>query len=112
MTVGLAVIIFFVLPRDTNARWFTDEERRVAQIRLRRESNLEGAGQISWNVAFEVVRRWQVWAFAAMAFLCGVGVASASNFLPVSLHLLYLVIILLIAEIDNGPAYRSIHASR
>ncbi|KUL85166.1 hypothetical protein ZTR_06267 [Talaromyces verruculosus] len=82
MTVGLAVIIFFILPRDTSARWFTDAERRVAQIRLRRESNLEGAGQISWNVAFAVVRRWQVWAFAAMAFLCGVGVASASNFLP------------------------------
>ncbi|RAO65926.1 uncharacterized protein BHQ10_001938 [Talaromyces amestolkiae] len=82
MTVGLAVIIFFILPRDTNTRWFTDEERRVAQIRLRRESNLEGAGQISWNVAFQVVRKWQVWAFAAMAFLCGVGVASASNFLP------------------------------
>lgn len=90
MTVGLAVIIFFILPRDTNARWFTDEERRVAQIRLRRESNLEGAGQISWNVAFAVVRRWQVWAFAAMAFLCGVGVASASNFLPVSFLRLFL----------------------
>ncbi|EED24561.1 vitamin H transporter, putative [Talaromyces stipitatus ATCC 10500] len=82
MTVGLAVIVFLVLPRDTNTRWFTDAERRVAQIRLRRESNLESAGQISWNVAFQVFRTWQVWAFAAMAFLCGVGVASASNFLP------------------------------
>lgn len=87
MTVGLAIIIFFVLPRDTNSKWFTSEERRVAQIRLLRESEQEGAGQISWDVAFQVFRNWQVWAFSAMAFLCGVGVASASNFLPVKRQL-------------------------
>lgn len=111
MTVGLAVIIFFILPRDTNARWFTDEERRVAQIRLRRESNLEGAGQISWYVAFQVVRTWQVWAFAAMAFLCGVGVASASNFLPV-IFMASLLHAVLIIKTDYGPANRPVYTPR
>lgn len=86
MTVGLAVLIFFVLPRDTNSKFFTPEERRVAQIRLRQQYDAEGAGTISWSAALDAFRNGYVWVFAAMAFLVGVGVASASNFLPVSLN--------------------------
>jgi hypothetical protein len=86
MTVGLAVLVFFVLPRDTNSRWFTPEERRVAELRLLKESTHEGVGKISWKAGLAVFGNWHVWAFAAMAFLCGVGVASSSNFLPVCIY--------------------------
>ncbi|KAH8691990.1 putative vitamin H transporter [Talaromyces proteolyticus] len=82
MTVAISVIVFFVLPRDTSSKFFTADEQRVARIRLSRESELEGVGKIEWETAFAVLSNWHVWAFAAMAFLCGVGVASASNFLP------------------------------
>lgn len=86
MTVGIAVLVFFVLPRDTNSRWFTPEEQRVAQLRLLRESDSEGVGKISWKTGLAVFGNWHVWTFVAMAFLCGVGVASASNFLPVCVY--------------------------
>lgn len=44
-----------------------------------------------WKEGLRVLRDWKIWALAVSALLYGVGMASSSNFLPVSMMHMNLV---------------------
>lgn len=71
-----------VLPRSpATCRWFTEEEKGLAEERLRQDSQEDKK-----LAASDVLRQLgdgPSWTFAGLAFLHGVGFASSSNFLPV-----------------------------
>ncbi|KAJ3539835.1 hypothetical protein NM208_g5323 [Fusarium decemcellulare] len=83
ITVGIAIILAVVLPRSpAQCRWFSEEEKSLAQARLRLDSQDEQTKLIVTDVLAQL-QHGPSWVFAAMAFLHGVGFASSSNFLPV-----------------------------
>ncbi|KAL4962462.1 major facilitator superfamily domain-containing protein [Aspergillus stella-maris] len=67
------------LPRSVEtSRFFTSAQKQCAAQRM-----AHGQTEISWLNGLSVLRDWKIWAFAFSTFLCGVGSASSSNFLPV-----------------------------
>ena len=86
MTVGIAVLLFIVLPHNVQkSRWFTPEQKILSRLRLEQDSQDEKKGFL-WTDVRKALKSWQTWAFAFMPLMYGVGVASSSNFLPVSTY--------------------------
>lgn len=83
-TIGVAIYLYIFAPRSpAKSRWYTEEEVRLAQIRLEEDSQ-DIDKKFRWSDAKDQLLQWQTWVFAWMALMYGVGVASSSNFLPVS----------------------------
>lgn len=79
----VATWLFLFAPRShEKCRWFTPEEKRLAQHRLEEDSQDQDK-YFRWSDAIDQLKMWQTWAFAFMALMYGVSVASSSNFLPV-----------------------------
>lgn len=84
MTVGIALFLFLILPRSIQkSKWFTEEEKRASLVRLGEDSQDQDKS-FRWDDAAKECRDWTTWVFTLMPLLYGVGVASSSNFLPVS----------------------------
>ncbi|KAF4996945.1 hypothetical protein FDECE_12268 [Fusarium decemcellulare] len=83
ITIGIAIILAIILPRSpAQCRWFSEEEKSLAEARLRLDSQDEQTKLTVTDVLAQL-QHGPSWVFAAMAFLHGVGFASSSNFLPV-----------------------------
>ncbi|KAL3458117.1 major facilitator superfamily domain-containing protein [Aspergillus heterothallicus] len=79
MGIGVGTWSLIWLPRDVaSSRFFTDAHKNCAAQRMMHEKT-----EISWIQGMQVLRDWKIWALAGAVFLCGVGSASSSNFLPV-----------------------------
>ncbi|KAL3491509.1 major facilitator superfamily domain-containing protein [Aspergillus germanicus] len=79
MGVSVGAWALFWLPRDvSSSRFFTEAHKHCAAQRMAYEK-----AEVSWVKGMQVLRDWKVWALASAVFLCGVGSASSSNFLPV-----------------------------
>ena len=77
--------MFTWAPRSPEkCRYFNEKEKSVAQARLELDSQDQDK-YFRWADAIAQLKMWQTWVFALMAVLYGVGVASSSNFLPVSI---------------------------
>ena len=77
--------MYVCAPRSPEkSRFYTEDEVRLAKYRLELDSQ-DIDKKFRWDDAKAQLRQWQTWAFAFMALMYGVGVASSSNFLPVSL---------------------------
>ena len=84
LTIGVGLILFLVLPHSVEkSRWFTAEEKLLARQRLEEDSQDEDK-KFRWEDAVAEIRDWTTWIFTLMPLLYGVGIASSSNFLPVS----------------------------
>lgn len=84
MTVGMGLLLYFVLPRSVQkSRWFTEEEKALARQRQEEDSQDQDKN-FHWDDALKECRDWTTWVYTLMPLLYGVGVASSSNFLPVS----------------------------
>jgi MFS family permease len=84
MTVGMGILLYFVLPRSVDkSRWFTEEEKALARHRQEEDSQDQDK-KFHWDDALKETKDWTTWVFTLMPLLYGVGVASSSNFLPVS----------------------------
>ncbi|GKT70261.1 vitamin H transporter protein [Colletotrichum tofieldiae] len=82
ITIAVAVFLYLFAPRSPEkCRWFTDEDRRLAKLRLEQDSQDQDK-KFRWEDAKKQLQHWQTWAFAFLALMYGVGVASSSNFLP------------------------------
>ncbi|KAI1077230.1 MFS general substrate transporter [Whalleya microplaca] len=82
LTVGVGLILFFILPHSIEkSRWFSDEEKRISRLRLEEDSQ-DVDKHFRWEDAKKETRDWTTWVFTLMPLLYGVGVASSSNFLP------------------------------
>ena len=83
ITVAIAVLLAVVLPRSpAKCRWFSEQEKSFAEMRLRFDSQNEDA-RVSPSDVLAQFRHGPSLAFAGLAFLHGVGFTSSSNFLPV-----------------------------
>ena len=72
-----------ILPKSPQkCRWFNEEDKRLAEIRWSRDSQIEEKELRASDVVSQLLHG-PSWTFAALAFLHGVGFASSSNFLPV-----------------------------
>lgn len=84
LTVAVAVLLFAVLPRSVDkSRWFTEEEKALARRRLEEDSQ-DVDKAFRWEDARRELKDKTTWVYTLMPLLYGVGVASSSNFLPVS----------------------------
>ncbi|GJD00492.1 major facilitator superfamily transporter [Colletotrichum higginsianum] len=82
ITIAVAIFLYLFAPRSPEkCRWFTDEDRRLAALRLEQDSQDQDK-KFRWEDARRQLQHWQTWAFAFLALMYGVGVASSSNFLP------------------------------
>ncbi|KAI0122759.1 MFS general substrate transporter [Daldinia grandis] len=82
LTVGVGLLLFFILPHSIEkSRWFSDEEKRLSQLRLEEDSQ-DLDKHFRWEDAKKETQDWTTWVFTLMPLLYGVGVASSSNFLP------------------------------
>ncbi|OTB10516.1 hypothetical protein K445DRAFT_309348 [Daldinia sp. EC12] len=82
LTVGVGLLLFLVLPHSVEkSRWFSDEEKRLARLRLEEDSQ-DLDKHFRWEDAKKETKDWTTWIFTLMPLLYGVGVASSSNFLP------------------------------
>lgn len=83
ITVAVAVYLWIFAPRSPEtSRWYTEEEVKLAKNRLEQDSQ-DHDTEFRWYDAKKQLKHWPTWAFAFMALMYGVGVASSSNFLPV-----------------------------
>ncbi|TQN67356.1 Major facilitator-type transporter hxnP [Colletotrichum shisoi] len=82
ITIAVAIFLYLFAPRSPGkCRWFTGEDRRLAALRLEQDSQDQDK-KFRWEDARRQLQHWQTWAFAFLALMYGVGVASSSNFLP------------------------------
>ncbi|KAI4867497.1 MFS general substrate transporter [Hypoxylon rubiginosum] len=82
ITVAVAVYLWIFAPRSPEtSRWYTEEEVKLAKNRLEQDSQ-DHDTEFRWYDAKKQLKHWPTWAFAFMALMYGVGVASSSNFLP------------------------------
>ena len=87
LTVGVGILLFLVLPHSVEkSRFFTEEEKAIARARLEQDSQDQDKS-FKWEDARAEARDWRTWVYTLMPLLYGVGVASSSNFLPVSLQI-------------------------
>ncbi|KAI2614032.1 MFS general substrate transporter [Hypoxylon fragiforme] len=83
ITIFVAIYLWIFAPRSpAESRWYSEEDVRLAQHRLELDSQDQDK-VFRWDEARKQLKQWQTWAFAFMALMYGVGVASSSNFLPV-----------------------------
>lgn len=79
----VALYLWIFAPRSPEkSRWYTEEEVKLAKARLEQDSQAQDK-EFRWDDAKKQLKHWPTWAFAFMALMYGVGVASSSNFLPV-----------------------------
>lgn len=78
-----AYLYVFAPQSPEKSRWYTEEEVKLAKIRLEQDSQ-DRDDTFRWEDAKKQLKHWPTWAYASMALMYGVGVASSSNFLPVS----------------------------
>lgn len=84
ITLAVAIFLFAFAPRSPEkSSWYTEQERRLARARLEEDSQDQDK-QFRWDDAKKQLKHWPTWAYAFLALMYGVGVASSSNFLPVS----------------------------
>lgn len=84
MTVAMGLVLYLVLPRSVQkSRWFTEQEKALAR-RRQEEDSQDQDKNFHWDDALKETKDWTTWVFTLMPLLYGVGVASSSNFLPVS----------------------------
>ncbi|KAI1461870.1 MFS general substrate transporter [Annulohypoxylon moriforme] len=82
ITVVVATYLYIFAPRSPQkSRWYTEEEVKLAKYRLEQDSQDQDK-EFRWEDAKKQLKHWPTWAFAFMALMYGVGVASSSNFLP------------------------------
>ncbi|KAI1383439.1 MFS general substrate transporter [Hypoxylon trugodes] len=82
ITVAVAAYLYVFAPKSPEtSRWYTKEEVRLAKCRLEQDSQDQDT-EFRWEDAKKQLKHWPTWAFAFMALMYGVGVASSSNFLP------------------------------
>ncbi|KAI2781640.1 MFS general substrate transporter [Daldinia loculata] len=82
ITVVVAIYLYIFAPQSPEkSRWYTEEEARLAKHRLKQDSQDQDT-EVHWDEAKRQLKHWPTWAFAFMALMYGVGVASSSNFLP------------------------------
>lgn len=82
-TVVLAVFSFWHLPPSArDCRWFTEEERYVAEQRMLRDSSSENNEEFDLKKALRSIFYWRNVFYVAIGFSYGVASASVGNFLP------------------------------
>ncbi|KAF4956251.1 hypothetical protein FSARC_11650 [Fusarium sarcochroum] len=82
ITISVAIYLYICAPRSPEkCTWYTREERQLAIARVEQDSQDQDK-YFRWSDAIHQLKLWQTWAFAFMALMYGVGVASSSNFLP------------------------------
>ncbi|CRG88702.1 putative transporter C1039,04 [Talaromyces islandicus] len=82
ITVAGAIILFLCAPRGVQtSRWYSQGEKDLAKKRLAQDTE-ERDNRFRWNDAKAQLLHWPTWAYAFLALMYGVGVASSSNFLP------------------------------
>ncbi|KAK6954066.1 hypothetical protein Daesc_004028 [Daldinia eschscholtzii] len=82
ITILVAVYLYVFAPQSPEkSRWYTEDEVRLAKYRLEQDSQDQDT-EFRWEEAKRQLKHWPTWAFAFMALMYGVGVASSSNFLP------------------------------
>ncbi|KAI1382925.1 MFS general substrate transporter [Hypoxylon trugodes] len=82
LTIGISILLLFALPRSVRkCRWFSEEEKKIAVARLEEDSHDEDK-IFRWSDVKEQLQHGPTWAFAFLALMHGVGLASSSNFLP------------------------------
>ncbi|KAI1775647.1 MFS general substrate transporter [Hypoxylon cercidicola] len=82
ITIAVSAYLWIFAPRSPEtSRWYTEEEVRLAKNRLEQDSQDQDT-KFRWDDAKKQLKHWPTWAFAFMALMYGVGVASSSNFLP------------------------------
>ncbi|OTA64761.1 MFS general substrate transporter [Hypoxylon sp. EC38] len=82
ITIVVAAYLYVFAPRSPEkSRWYTEEEVKLAKSRLEQDSQDQDK-EFRWEEAKKQLKHWPTWAFAFMALMYGVGVASSSNFLP------------------------------
>ncbi|KAI0147947.1 MFS general substrate transporter [Hypoxylon sp. NC0597] len=82
ITIVVAGYLYVFAPRSPEkSRWYTEEEVKLAKSRLEQDSQDQDK-EFRWEDAKKQLKHWPTWAFAFMALMYGVGVASSSNFLP------------------------------
>ncbi|KAI1759520.1 MFS general substrate transporter [Hypoxylon sp. FL1150] len=82
LTIGISILLFFALPRSVQkCNWFSEEEKRIATARLQEDSQDEDK-IFRWSDVKKQLLHGPTWAFAFLALMHGVGLASSSNFLP------------------------------
>ncbi|KAI0385898.1 MFS general substrate transporter [Hypomontagnella monticulosa] len=82
ITVIVAIYLYIFAPQSPEkSRWYTEEEVKLAKYRLEQDSQDQDRA-FRWEDAKKQLKHWPTWAFAFMALMYGVGVASSSNFLP------------------------------
>ncbi|SPO05193.1 related to putative tartrate transporter [Cephalotrichum gorgonifer] len=82
ITVAGAIFLFAFAPRSVEkSGWYTEEEKTLAKKRLEEDTE-EKDKQFRWSDAKAQLLHGPTWAFAFLALMYGVGVASSSNFLP------------------------------
>ncbi|KAF7562324.1 hypothetical protein G7046_g1811 [Stylonectria norvegica] len=82
ITIAVAVWLFISAPRSPEKfSWLTADEKALAKARAEEDSQ-DRDKNFRWSDASHQLKQWQTWAFAFMALMYGVGVASSSNFLP------------------------------
>lgn len=84
ITIAGAIFLFIFAPRSVQkSKWYSQGEKELAEQRLAEDTE-ERDDRFRWNDAKAQLLHWPTWAFAFLALMYGVGVASSSNFLPVS----------------------------
>ncbi|KAI1074217.1 MFS general substrate transporter [Whalleya microplaca] len=82
ITVVVAVYLYIFAPRSPEkSRWYSNEDVKLARLRLEQDSQDQDK-TFHWQDAKKQLKHWPTWAYAFMALMYGVGVASSSNFLP------------------------------
>jgi hypothetical protein len=82
ITVFLAIVSFFLLPRSVESSWvFNDADRAAAKRRASSSANLESE-IFSWRATLRPLLQSETWLYGAMALSYGVACASVFNFLP------------------------------
>ncbi|KAF3392996.1 hypothetical protein DPV78_010172 [Talaromyces pinophilus] len=82
ITIAGAIFLFIFAPRSVQkSKWYSQGEKELAEQRLAEDTE-ERDDRFRWNDAKAQLLHWPTWAFAFLALMYGVGVASSSNFLP------------------------------
>ncbi|KAK6381593.1 hypothetical protein LTS17_004652 [Exophiala oligosperma] len=84
LTCLVAIISYFVLPRDIANAWFlTQSEKEVAEARIQLESMQNRSGKWVWSEAISEFKTVHGWARVVIAFSVGILPNASANFLAI-----------------------------